>query len=259
VSGAGRTDNFYDQRPWKTVFLHVIYLLNQTPTDTMNAPFKHLSRFLCACALVLALLVAGAPVAHAQIIFAVDLSDEGKEAVTDPDQMAPERTERRRIDRKRTERSRISPERVDPERVDARKLLGLLAEEGRAVYKGKRPVRARQIVFILGREGEVRQRIEGESFVLEPGVHPLGRHFPSDIFLALFEKAFPDSTFDIERLFPDSIFDSEERFPDSLFDGMRLKDGQVGIVLALAPVDEELCEEAPCSLTGMGLSLSPAR
>ena len=87
-------------------------------------------RSLLSVGVLLAVLFIAAPAtAHAQIIFDVQLSDRGREAITDPD------------------------------RMDAPKLLGLLTEEGRHSYEGEEPVMAaKDLVFIVGEHGEIRHR-----------------------------------------------------------------------------------------------------
>ena len=135
----------------------------------IKQPVRHV---LSSVALLFLLLAAAAPVAHAQIIFGAQLSDEGKEAVTGP--------------------------------MDAERLFGLLAEEGRLVYESENPVMAKHVVFFSDGEGKMHERVEGKPFELESGAHPAGKHFPGDQSLALFEKAFPDSTFDPDKRFPAS-------------------------------------------------------
>ena len=209
-------------------FLLEYLLMNMVSTRASLA-----SRF--SVLLLGAFLFAGAvPVAaHAQIIFDAHLSDRGREAITDPD------------------------------RMNGKKLLGLLAEEGRFVYEGKRPVKARLVVFFAGPSG-TGKTMAGKPFVLKPGTHPMGRHLSADSFLALFEKAFPDDYFFPDGhffpdgyFFPDSAFDSKVRFPDSTFEEMNLGDRQAGLVIALVPADEDLREKVQSR--PMGLGLSPGR
>lgn len=177
--------------------------------------------------LLLAALLLWAPSeAQAQIVF--ELSERGQKMVTDPDRMHPE------------------------------DLLKIVGEHGIIIFEGERPVRAKQIVFIVGERGEVQEQIASEPFKLEPGRHRVGEHFPRRQFLALFERMFPDSIFFPDSHFiPGSTWHPEKGFPDSTFREAGLEDKQVGVMMALVPADEELAERVETK--GVGLVLSASR
>ena len=165
-----------------------------------------------------------APAAHAQIIFGVQLSEKGVEAVKEKAV-------------------------TDPENMNAEMLLGLLAREGQFIYEGEEPVMAKQIVFIVSQDGRVHERIESKPFNLKPGVQPAGEYLSGDAFLAPLAEALHSEEgvfvewFRISPIKGSALSsDSERRFPDTIFDEMDLRDRQVGLVLALAPADEEMLE-----------------
>lgn len=186
---------------------------------------------LLAIGALLAVLFVVVPAAHAQIIFGIQLSERGQEAITDPD------------------------------RMDAKGLLGLLAEEGRFVYRGEKPVMAKQIVFIVGEHGERRKRIESKPFELEPGAHPVGKYVSGDEFFAPLEDALaPQEGVLVEwfRLPSDEAStltsDAEKRFSDSVFGEMGLKDRQVGVVMALVPAEKEMLEQVQFQPVGFAFA-----
>lgn len=150
---------------------------------------------------------------------------------------------------------------------DPEEATRMLAETGRLTFAGRTPVRAQLALFIVGEHG-ASERVVSRPFTLEPRegedgefatlecalakctadarelfaqageFFPDGYFFPDSIF-------FPDTLFD-EKRFPDSIF-SGDFFPDDYFEKAGLERGQVGVMVVVAPADEEMQREANLS------------
>lgn len=204
---------------------------------------NYIAQLAAGCVLLMTLLALGPGVSHAQIVFEMELSEKGKKAVTDADNM------------------------------DAEMLLGLLSKEGRIVsHNGQEDGRERekkkgnsygvnQTHLIIDADRKILGRVEGKSFTTKAGTHPMGKSFPRGQFLAVLKKAFPDSIFFPDSVFfpdanffPDSTFNPGKQFPDSVFDKMGLKEGQIGIVSSVVSADGDRDVQS----RPMVLVLSPA-
>lgn len=172
----------------------------------------HPSRFFFLTAFLLLLLFVWGPTqALAQIIFETTLSERGQKMVTDCENMA--------------------------------QLAEIVGEHGIIIFEGERPVMAKQIVFVVGERGEVKERFASEAFKLEPGKHRLSEHFPRERFLALFGELSSEGY---------SLAANEENYitgfgsfspydnrvvTDRALEEMRLDRGQEALILAVQPED----------------------
>lgn len=168
-------------------------------------------------ALLMAFSVVGPHASHAQIVFQMELSEKGQKAFDDPAQL------------------------------DAKKLMTLLSKEGRIASqtspKGERNVESReasQVHVIVGENGQMYGRADGEPFRTKAGSHPIEESFPHKRFLSILEESFPDTLFFPDRaVFSGSDWNPKNRFPDTLFNEMKLEEGQVGIVSGITWTDRD--------------------
>lgn len=184
----------------------------------MNNIHFHHTRFLLGSTLLLAaLLIGSVPGAQAQALFDVQYSDD----------FIAEMKERE-------------------EPMNADMLLGLLAREGRVIYEGEEPVRVQPIVFIVGADGEKRERIAGEPFELEPGQHSLGELLPNTLLPNTKDPALLEEMFPGDEFFPGDTFGqgSGDRLLDEVSKLLSGLEEGVAVVLAVVPTDQELAAQS---------------
>lgn len=146
---------------------------------------------------------------------------------------------------------------IEAERPITSKALGkTLGREGRLLYKGNRPTRARFVISFAGGKDKRHRPAVTEPFKLEPGRHATSEHFPGGTWLALFKKAFPGGTwFPLDTYAPDDArWDEKRGIINGIYD--RLNRNQVGLVLALIPANKR--ERGEARIRPLELVLRPA-
>lgn len=130
------------------------------------------------------------------------------------------------------------------ERLTVPAVVDVLSAEGTIVYEGSAPVTARACVFIIREQGQQRQIICGNEFMLQPGEHSTQTGIPSAaVHPQLRALSRSDSlhalrlvdTFASGYVLTSSDADPAVLLKTRSFRNMHLQDDQVAVLLAVVP------------------------